>query len=1144
MNKNNSTGNHLNEKVPIKHLLLIMRTTLILLFTCVFCSMADIGYTQNTKVSINKRNVSIKEILNEIENQTDYLFIYNNEVNTDSEVSVKAKQKAVSNVLNDLLRDRDVKYTMEGNHILLSKVEKAVETTKEIVSNVQQQKKQITGNIVDSNGVPIIGANIIEDGTTNGTVTDIDGNFTLSVDNNAVLRVSYIGYLEQNINTANNTNFKIVLREDTQALEELVVVGYGTQRKVNLTGSVSSIDMSDIAETRPVTSLSASLHGLAAGLHVNQGNARPGGDGATLRIRGQGTLNNSSPLVIIDGVEGNMNDLNAQDVENISVLKDAASAAIYGSRAANGVILITTKSGKEGTLRLNYNGQISTQTATNLITPVSNYADYMELFNEALRNGDPNAALQFSQESIDLWRANENGDQLKYPNTDWTKEIFSPSTSQSHNVSFSGGTDKLSLFGSFGYLDNPGIIENSGFERYSARINADAQVKEWLKLGINASGYVSSTDIGSNLLDGSVFAFAAASTPGMVIRSSDGRYGAPNNSEDDPQANNVLERVNSQKGDIKRNQMQSRFFAELKPFEGFTLEGSYNYTYRDQLREQQPVFIDRWNFLTNTIARSGTGRTSVTNRDDKQYRYFMDATARYENKLAGDRLNYNIMAGASQETYKESWFQAGKFDLTDPSLSVLDAATVDASASGNASDWAMRSYFGRLNLNWMEKYLFEANLRYDGSSRFRSGKDRWGAFPSFSAAWRMDQENFMNDINWLDNLKLRLSYGSLGNNSIGNYEYQALYASSNYILNDALVVGFAQNALANAMLTWESTYITNVGLDFDVLQGRLSGTIDLFNKQTKNILINLPAPLVVGNASIPNQNAAEVRNRGLELTLGWHDKIGEVNYRINGNFSFVDNEVTKFKGDERTISGTNVIQEGFPINIQYVLAVDRIIQTDEDLAIVQDMIDNAPIDEVTNEKRNPFAAFGRPQKGDFLYKDTNGDGVVNNDDRYMVGNGTAPRVNYGLTLGMDWKGFDLSILLQGVTGLKVHWLDNYYRPTVNFGNNINKEIADGRWFEGRTDAKYPRLLQQARTINSQPSDFWMADKSYLRVKNIQLSYLIPKDITQKIGIEGIRLYTNLENYFTFTNYKGFDPEISGINYPIMKQTTFGLNVSF
>lgn len=381
-------------------------------------------------------------------------------------------------------------------------------------------------------------------------------------------------------------------------------------------------------------------------------------------------------------------------------------------------------------------------------------------------------------------------------------------------------------------------------------------------------------------------------------------------------------------------------------------------------------------------------------------------------------------------------------------------------------------------------------------------------------------------------------------NSVGNYDYQAVYAASNYILNNTLNVGFAQTALSNAILTWESTYVTNLGFDFDALSTRLSGTIDFFNKNTKNILINLPAPLVVGNASIPKQNAAEVRNRGIEVTLGWNDKIGNVKYRINGNFSFVDNKVTKFKGKEKTISGANVIQEGLPINVQYVLAVDRIIQTDEDLALVQKMIDEAPIDEATGIKKNPFATFGTPSKGDLLYKDLNGDGIVDNDDKYTFGHGTAPRVNYGLSLGAEWNGFDLSVLLQGVSGYKVFWLDNYYRPVVVYGNHINKEIAEGRWYEGRTDATYPRLLQSSKTLNTQYSDFWVTDKSYLRVKNIQLSYMLPKKLIQPFGIDNIRVYANLENYFTFTKYKGFDPEISGINYPIMKQTTFGLSVSF
>lgn len=1005
------------------------------------------------------------------------------------------------------------------------------------------QTLQVGGKVTDQLGLGLPGVSVVVKGTTTGTITDTGGQYMLAgVPSKGTLVFSFVGMKSLEVAIEGRKTIHVTLEEETIGIEEVVAVGYATQKKVNLTGSVAAVDMTDVVESRPITSLSSGLSGLAAGLYVNQGTGRPGNDGATLRIRGQGTLNNSNPLVIIDGAVGSMNDLNPQDVESISVLKDAASSAIYGSRAANGVILITTRKGKEGTLKMNYSSYISVAEPSNLIQSVTNYADYMELINEGFNNTDPNAAKKFTQATIDLWRANEGVDPLKYPNSDWTKEVFNKNVLQNHNFSMSGGTDKIRFFGSMGYLDNPGVIEKAGYQRYSGRVNLDVDIKPWLNLGMNVNGLVAKTDIGTNALD-DLFTYAAASTPGMVLRAPDGRYGSVNNTEDDPQSNNVLHRLNNQKGEITQNKIVARFFGKLMPVKGLSIEGSYNFEYWDQFRYQQPVFLDRWNFLTETIASAGTGRTSVTNQNNKRNQYFMDGVIRYENKIL-DKLQYTIMAGASQEYYKEFWFAASKLDLVDPSLSVLNAATMDASASGNATDWAMQSYFGRLNLIWDGKYLFEANLRNDGSSRFSAGENRWGVFPSFSAGWRISEEPFMQNTGWIDNLKARVSWGSLGNNAVNNYEYQAVYATSNYILNNNLNVGFAQKALSNYNLTWESTYVTNFGIDFDFLSARLGGSVDLFDKTTRNILIDLPAPLVVGNASIPKQNAAEVRNRGFELNLGWHDKAGQVGYNVSGNFTFVDNQVTKYKGDERTISGANLLQEGYPINVQYVLAVDRILQTDEDMALVQKLKDNAPVDELTGLKRNPFAAFGEPKLGDFLYKDLNNDGIINEEDRYTVGHGTAPRVSFGLNLGLDWKGFDFSALLQGIQGLKVFWQDLYYQPVVRWGYHINAEIAEGRWYPGRTDAKYPRLLEYAQTRNTRASDFWVQDKSYLRLKNVQLGYTIPKHLTSIIHIEGIRVYGSLENYLTLTKYKGFDPEVSGANYPTMKQALLGINVTF
>jgi TonB-linked SusC/RagA family outer membrane protein len=1013
-------------------------------------------------------------------------------------------------------------------------------------------QKRVSGTVIDAGGETIIGANVVEKGTTNGIITDLDGKFSLTVSEKAVLQISYVGYVTQEIATGNQSVLNVTLVEDTRALEEVVVVGYGTQKKVNMTGAVSSIDVGKITDSRPITSLSAGLAGQAAGVFVNQSGGRPGYDGATIRVRGQGTLNNSDPLIVIDGAVGNMNDVNPQDVESISVLKDAASSSIYGSRAANGVILVTTRKGREGSAKVTYNGYLAAQNAANKMDIVSNYADYMELVNEGMRNSGQ--AQPFSQVKIDEWRNAGDSDPVKYPNTDWQDIAFQRGWLQNHTLSVSDGTDKIRYFVSGNFLQNQGIMENSTYDRISARVNLDARVKPWFTIGVNAYGYRGKTEPGQDNAD-TGFIYLMNTSPGMCFRAPDGRYGGVNNPEDDMQAgaNNILRALNGLKGDKTTNKLVSRFFGQLRPLKGLSIEGSFTYDFANTYRYSQPVFIDLWNFYDNTLQRSGTERTSVTNGDEKWVRHQMDGIVRYETNVS--RLNIQAMLGASQETYRYNWVTASKFDLTAPELTELNAATADASATGNYTNWAMHSYFGRLALNWEEKYLLEANLRTDRSSRFAPGSTRSGFFPSFSAGWRLSEEEFLKDVAWMDNLKLRLSYGSLGNNTLGdnqdndgNYSWQRFYTAQNYVLNNAVQVGFAQTALSNALLTWETTYVSNLGIDFGMLKSRLNGSIDLFVKDTKGILINLPAPLVHGNASIPRKNAAEVRNAGGELNLTWNDKIGDVGYFIGGNFSYIKNRVTKFKGKESSINGTNMILEGEPINIQYVLLVDRLIQTDEDLAIVQAMVDKNP---------DAFASYRRPEKGDFLYKDVSGvgddglpdgipDGKITDADRVKIGNGTNPTTTYGVNFGLNWKGIDFSCLLQGIGGLKVYWdgADGAaFTPLVARGRQINSAIADGRWYEGRTDATYPRLLNSDGR-NSVASDFWLHDKSYMRVKNLQLGYTLPRRLSQQILLETLRIYASIDNALTFTNYQGLDPEVNGTRYPTIRTTTFGINLTF
>lgn len=1122
---------------------------LILTIACIQVGASAIGQ----QITLSEKNATLEHILKRLRKQSNVDFICSSEqMQRAVRVTLNVTDQPLKEVLDKIFEDQPLVYTLKNRTIVVQDRPVAVISLPSEYPAIPVDIA-LSGIVRDSTGEELPGVNVIVKGTNRGTTTDRNGQFSLNVpDERSVLVFSFVGYVTKEITVGKQTQLNIRLEVDNKALEEVVVVGYGTEKKVNLTGAVSTINMSKIAESRPITSLSTSLYGLVPGLTVNQGNARPGRDGATLLIRGQGTLNNSSPLVIVDGVESNMNDLNPQDVETISVLKDAASAAIYGSRAANGVILITTKKGKEGALKLSYNGYMAAQKATRLVEMVSDYATHMELYNESVSNTTPGGLQPFEQKYIDMWRADAGKNPLLYSNVDWRDLFGNNVISQNHNLSISGGTEKLKVFSSFGFLDNPGILENTGFKRFSGRINMDAKVKSYLTLGMLVSGSHSRNDIGIDRLDDNrAFRWIVTTSPSMIYRHPDGRYGASN----DPLgggggANNALATVNSVKGDIFNNRLATRFYGILNPLKGLTLESSYTNEQTSYLKEQTPVFIDKWNFFTNTIVAAGTGRTSVSNSTSRTYRNFMDGIIRYKNVFAGN-LDFHIMAGASQEYYKSSNFSASKQDLTDPSLTVLNAATMDAAAEGNASDWAMRSYFGRLNLKWRDKYLLEGNLRNDGSSRFRAGKTRWGLFPSLSAGWRISEEGFLGKTSWIDDLKIRASYGALGNNSIGNYDYQALYGSANYVLNGTLQTGFAQTALANSIITWESTYVTNFGLDFGLFKNQISGSLELFNKDTRNILISLPAPNVRGTASLPRQNAARVRNRGAELNLLWNNRIGEVSYQIGGNVAYVKNKVTKFKGQEKSISGTDLLLEGESINVLYVLATDRILQTDTDMEIVQQMINNAPVDPASGNKRNPFAAFGTPKKGDLLYKDINGDGIVDNEDRYILGTGGIPRLNYGINLGLQWKGFDFACLLQGTSSLKDFWMDDWRTPTPATTNLINKEIADGRWYAGRTDAVYPRLLTGAAAINKANSDFWVVDKAYLRVKNIQLGYRIPRTISRKLAVESIRLYGSLENVLTFTSYTGFDPEIRGgnsgidsFNYPTMKQSTLGINIDF
>ncbi len=979
-------------------------------------------------------------------------------------------------------------------------------------------------------------------------VTDLDGNFSLAgVPAGATLEISYVGYQPREVAVADGkTMYSITLRPRASQLEEVVVVGYGAQRRVDLTGSVATIGADALAD-RPVTNATNALAGLAPGLTVtNSGGNTPGYESQTIRVRGMGTLNDAAPLVVVDGMTGiAISDLNPQDIESISVLKDAASSAIYGSRAANGVILITTKHGTESAPRLTYSGNVAVETVAKRLNLVTDYADFMEIQNAALiMNGQ---APRFSQGKIDEWRNDAGRNPTIYPNTDWQDHIYrNPSVVQNHNIGITGGGRRVRYNVSLGYVNNPGIIYYTDYSRYQLRSNLDVNIKPWLTVGTNLFGYVDSNNPSSeNAAAGGdvIFGSGAFNTvPGMTLYDPvSGLYGGIQNPEEENVSNfNPYRRQWFYKTEFptKTRRGVAKLYARVQPVKGLTVQGSYTYNYWTRRVEQHLTDRDLYRFTADgpVLLREGVVRTYIRRYNYANTYRSSDITASYSFNIS--KLEGSVLAGASQEYNKYENEQFLKYDLIDDQLTSIDAAATNGPIGGNFTEWSMRSYFGRLNLNWDNKYLLEANLRADGSSKFAPG-ERWGYFPSVSAGWRLSEERFMRGASsWLNNLKIRASYGSLGNNATTSYYmYQSLFATANYILNGNIAGGFAQTVLSNPKLSWEKTYMTNVGVDFSMLNSRLSGSIEAYSKDTKGILISLPAPLEHGTATVPNQNAGEVNNKGLEVDLHWADRIGRVNYNVGFNLGFVNNKVTKFQGDVSSINGVYKIQEGRPINQLYVVTVDRIVRDQADLDYVQSLVDANPA---------YFATFQRPELGDFLYADANGDGVLDNDDRVEIGYGALPRLTYGLNLGAEWNGFDFAMFLQGVGDYKVYYNNQAFRFVTVMGQSLNKDITDNAWTpENPYASTYPVLRNNADGRNNIASDAFVHNAAYLRCKNIQLGYTVPQRITRKFFVEKLKVYCSIDNLFTITSFPGLDPEIAaGVGYPSIRQYSVGLNVSF
>lgn len=987
------------------------------------------------------------------------------------------------------------------------------------------QQTQVVGKVIaSSDKAPLPGVNILIEGTQNGTVTDFDGDFTITVDPDAVLVFSYIGFKQMKVEVNGRTELTVAMEEDLAKLDEVVVVGYGTQRKVNLTGAVSSISSEDL-NNRPVTQASQALAGLSSGVSVQQGSGRPGGDGASIRIRGMGTFSGAGndPLVLIDGLASSINDIDPNNIKSISVLKDAASASIYGTRAANGVILIETKRGDRGEMQISYNSYVGWQKVTQL-PDFLNSEGYARLRNEANRN--QGQADAYTEEEIG-WFA-DGSDPDNYPDVPHLKNLLNSGSGfqTNHNVSFTGGSEKNKYLFSLGYLKQDGIVAENTYNKYNFLLNFDSQIKSNLNLKVSLNGYSSDTNEPKQY-DGdmtSMIGFAVREGPVYAGKKSDGTYGYQDNYS--PEAWLASESFISRKNKYFLGGVE--LIWDL--FNGFSLSGKAGYKY---FNYKNKSFTSTFTFDENKTL--GPNNLNVNNGEN--HLVTLQALANYKKDFG--QHNLNVLAGFSQEEYKEDFLTGFRDNFPNNSLYELNAgAPGNMQSYGSGASWGLRSFFGRINYNFDGKYLFEANGRYDGTSRFpKSG--RWGFFPSFSAGWRISEESFFKDqVNWVQNLKLRASWGVLGNQNIGNYPYQnVLSLGQGYPFGEELVPGAKLTTLANEDITWETTRVTDFGLDLSVLKGTLSLTFDYFDKTTSDILYQVSVSDVLGLT--PSEvNAAEVRNTGYEIALNYNASWGDFNFGISPNFSYTKNRVTKLANGLKQDIGKGLFV-GKPVNATYGYVADGLFVDQDDIA---------------NYPDQPYTA----EPGFVRYMDISGpDGVPDGKvdatyDRKVIGS-YFPKYAYGVTLNADYKNFDFSAILQGLAGYK-RQIGAYQAFAFYNGGQIQKWQADGRWTEENPDrnAEYIKLTslnQGSGTIMT--STFWNRNAGFLRLKNLQIGYSFPDKVLETLKLSRLRIYAGGQNLFTLNDfYKGWDPEMSqnasdnSPFYPITSVYTFGVNVNF
>lgn len=1121
-----------------KQLFRIMKIIVYVCFLCVGNLLAIGSYAQTAHVTIVSNHITIGQVINEIEKQTDYLFVFNvKDINIKRNVKVNAKDKAVNEVLNDIFKDTGIRHAIEGKNIMLIN-----STDKE--KGAQQKDFLVTGIVKDENGEPIIGANIQVVGKSAGTITDMNGRFSISASANSTLQITYIGYQTQTVNIGEQRNINIILQEDNAQLDEVVVVGYGTMKKKDLTGSVTAVKGDELAARR-TTQLSTALQGALSGVMVSRDNGAPGSS-ASIQIRGVTTIGDSSPLVIIDGIPGDINSVNPEDVESMSVLKDAASASIYGSRAAAGVIVITTKRAKSGDVALSYNFEYGWEIPTKLPTYVGAQR-YMEMVNETRYNDNPDGGWYqtYTEDEITNWSINNATNPDKYPMTDWGDILLKSSAPrQTHTLSIVGGGKIIRTKASFRYDKTDGLYVNKEYDRFMVRVNNDFNINKYISANLDLN-FSRSKALSPN--SNPMGAGGRNIPPIYAATWTNGLWGDVKDGE------NMLAKITD--GGTFTNwgtNIGGKLGIDITPVNGLKISAAvapnFNNVKKKTFVKQIPY--TRSEDPNTTVGYMGGYRTTnlTENRNDSH-----DITTQFFANYAKTlgRHDFSVMIG--YEDYYAFWenldASRNQYQLT--SYPYLDLGSEDyRDNGGNAEEYAYRSLFGRMTYSYADRYLIQANLRRDGSSRFASNC-RWANFPSVSLGWVISEEKFFKNINmdWFSYLKLRGSWGKLGNERIGAYDddgnfiynyypYQAaidystaLFQNSQGIVSS--VTTAAQQKYAVRDISWETTESWDIGLDANFLDNRLHFSADYYRKNTKDMLLALEIPHFIG-CDNPEVNAGNMHTTGYDIEVGWRDKVGDFTYSISANLSDFTSKMGNLNGTQ--FLGNQVKMEGSEYNEWYGYVSDGLFLTQED-------VDKSP-------KLNNSVKVG-----DIKYKDISGpdgvpDGVISPEyDRVLLG-GSLPHYMFGLTFNAAYKGWDFGLTLQGVgsqksqisaamiEGLRDNWL-NF--PTILDGNYWSPKNTD----EQNATAKYPRLTRTNRDANFCMSDYWLYNGRYIRLKNLSVGYTLPKAWTTKACMNTVRLYVSGSDLFTISNApKGWDPEVSTEGYPITTSLIFGVSINF